>query len=285
MRVLLAGATGVIGRRLVPLLLDAGHEVVALTRRDDAVRGLRALGAGAIVADALDRDAVLAAVRRARPRVVMHQLTDLGGGSTAANAALRIHGTRNLVDAALAAGVRRIVAQSIAWAYEPGADPAIERVRLDLDAPAPRQTTIDGIAALEAAVRELPEWVALRYGLLYGPGTWYAADGLRADDARAGTLAANADVSSFVHVDDAADAACAALSWPSGAVNVCDDEPAPGREWVPVFCRAVGAGDPAADDAPRTAWARGASNRHAREELGWAPRYASWRSGFGADRR
>ena len=110
----------------------------------------------------------------------MHQLTDLSDGSLAANAALRIHGTRNLVDAALAAGAHRIVAQSIAWAYEPGADPAGEHVGLDVGAAPPRHTTISGIVALEAAARELPEWVVLRYGLLYGPGTSYAPDGLRA---------------------------------------------------------------------------------------------------------
>ena len=155
MRILVAGATGVIGRRLVPLLLAAGHEVVAVTRREDAALRLQALGAEGVVADALDRDALLAAVREARPEVVMHQLTDLRGGSSADNAAVRIHGTRNLVDAALAAGVRRIVAQGIAWAYAPGADG--ERAGpLDLGAAAPRQTTIRGVAALEAAARELP---------------------------------------------------------------------------------------------------------------------------------
>jgi nucleoside-diphosphate-sugar epimerase len=278
MRVFVAGATGVIGQRLVPRLLAAGHEVVALTRRERSAAGLRALGAEPVVADALDRVGMIDSVRHARPDAVIHQLTDLSGGSTAANAALRIHGTRNLVDAALAAGVPRIVAQSIAWAYAPGAEPASESVGLDLGAPPPRETTIRGIAALEHAARELPEWVVLRYGLLYGPGTWYAADGLHAEQARAGTLSAGEDVASFVHVDDAAEAADAALAWPSGAVNVCDDEPAPAREWVPVFCRAVGADPPRADGGPRSPWARGASNRHARRELGWTPRYPSWRN-------
>ena len=278
MRVFVAGATGVIGQRLVPRLLAAGHEVVALTRRERSAAGLRALGAEPVVADALDRAGMLDSVRHARPDAVIHQLTDLSDGSTAANAALRIHGTRNLVDAALAACVPRIVAQSIAWAYAPGADPANESDALDLVAPPPRETTIRGIVALEQAARELPEWIVLRYGLLYGPGTWYAADGLHAVHARAGALTAGEDVTSFVHVDDAAEAANAALAWPSGAVNLCDDEPAPGREWVPAFCRAVGADPPRTDDRPRSPWARGASNRHARDELGWTPRYPSWRN-------
>lgn len=282
-RIFIAGATGVIGQRLVPRLLLEGHEVTAMTRRAAAAAHLEALGAQVAVADAFDREAVRAAVGGARPDVVIHQLTDLTGGSSEANAALRIEGTRNLVDAALAAGVRRVVAQSIAWVYAPGAEPADETVPLDTGAPPPRATTVAGVAALEAAVREAPEWVLLRYGALYGRGTFYARDGARGVDARAGALTADADVTSFVHADDAAVAAVEALAWPSGAVNVCDDEPAPGYEWLPAFCRAVGADPPPVRVAPRTEWARGATNRHAREDLGWAPRHPSWRSGFTAE--
>jgi nucleoside-diphosphate-sugar epimerase len=267
-RVFVAGATGVIGRLLVPLLLGGGHEVVAMTRGDGS--GLRSLGARPVSADAFDREAVHAAVAEARPDALVHQLTDLRGGSTATNAALRREGTRNLVDAARAAGVRRIVAQSIAWAYAPGEHPAREDEPLDLSAEEPRRTTVLGVDALETAVRELPEWVVLRYGLLYGPATFYAPDGAQADAARAGTLVAGADVSSFVHAEDAARAAAFALEWPPGAVNVCDDDPAPASEWVPAFCAAVGAPAPPAGSAPRTPWARGADNARSRE-LGWAP--------------
>jgi nucleoside-diphosphate-sugar epimerase len=122
----------------------------------------------------------------AAPDVVMHQLTDLKGGNRQANSEMRITGTRNLVDAALAVGVRRVVAQSIAWAYEPGPVPATEDVPLDLGSSGSRLRTVQGVAALEAAVREAPEWVVLRYGLLYGPGTWYARGGLMADAAARG---------------------------------------------------------------------------------------------------
>jgi nucleoside-diphosphate-sugar epimerase len=270
-RIFIAGATGVIGQRLVPRLLLEGHAVTAMTRRAAAAAHLEALGAQVAVADAFDRDAVHAAMAGARPDVVMHQLTDLSGGSSEANAALRTEGTRNLV------------AQSIAWAYAPGADPADETVPLDTEAPPPRATTIAGIGALEAAVREAPEWVLLRYGALYGRGTFFARDGARGLDARAGALTADADVTSFLHADDAAVAAVEALAWPSGAVNVCDDEPAAGYDWLPVFCRAVGADPPQARVAPRAEWARGATNRHAREGLGWVPRHPSWRSGFTAE--
>ena len=123
--------------------------------------------------------------------------------------------------------------------------------------------------------------VVLRYGLLYGPGTWYARDGLMAEQAARGELAADGDVSSFVHVDDAADAAVEALEWPSGGVNVCDDEPAAGREWVPEFCWAVGVASPVVSAAgERQGWARGASNEYARKGLDWTRAWPSWREGF-----
>jgi nucleoside-diphosphate-sugar epimerase len=282
MRIFLAGATGVIGRRVVPLLAGHGHFVTGLVRRPADADWLRGLGADAVVSDVFDRDGVRRAVGSAAPDVVMHQLTDLKGGNFQANSEMRTTGTRHLVDAALAAGVRRVVAQSIAWMYEPGDVPAGEDVPLDLGADGSRQQTVAGVAALEAAVRELPEWVVLRYGLLYGPGTWYARDGLMAERATRGELAADGDVSSFVQVDDAAGAAVAALEWPTGAVNVCDDVPAAGREWVPAFCRAVGAPAPVTVATGRHGWARGASNEYARNRLNWAPEYPSWREGFAA---
>jgi nucleoside-diphosphate-sugar epimerase len=272
MHVLLAGATGVVGRRVVPLLVADGHRVTGLTRRPDRAAALRALGAEPAVVDVVDRAALAATMRAAAPEVVMHQLTDLSGADLAANARLRVVGTRALVDAAKAAGVRRIVAQSIAFAYVDGPGPATEDVPLD-----PSRA---GVAELESAVAELPEWVVLRYGMFYGPDTWFAPDARMADQARAGGLAADASVTSFVHVDDAASAAVAALGWPTGAVNVCDDEPAAGRDWVPAFCAAVGAPVPPTSTA-RTAGARGADNHRARR-LGWTPAYPSWRSGFAA---
>jgi nucleoside-diphosphate-sugar epimerase len=283
MRIFLAGATGVIGRRLVPLLVDRGHSVTGFVRRDADADWLRSLGAKAVRGDVFDADGVRRAVALAAPDVVMHQLTDLKGGNRQANSEMRVTGTRHLVDAALAVGVQRVVAQSIAWAYEAGSVPAAEDVPLDLGSSGSRLRTVQGVASLEAAVREAPEWVVLRYGLLYGPGTWYARGGLMADAAARGELAADGDVSSFVHVDDAAGAAADALAWPTGFVNVCDDVPAPGREWVPAFGRGVGvASVPAATGGERPGWARGASNEYARKELHWTPAWPSWRDGFAA---
>ncbi|MGW5193648.1 NAD-dependent epimerase/dehydratase family protein [Kribbella sp. NPDC004138] len=274
MRIFVAGATGAIGRRLVPLLVAHGHQVTALSRRALAVDGVTT-----VAGDVYDAERLRELVVAARPEVVMHQLTDLGSRDFAANSRLRREGTRNLVDAALAAGVLRIVAQSIAWPYEPGPTPATEATPLDLHATDPqRRTTVEAVATLEAITAEAPEWVVLRYGMLYGPGTWYTKGGLMADLAAAGKVPVGPDVTSFLHVDDAAGAAVAALSWPSGPVNVVDDEPAPADAWAPAFAESAGAPTPSYA-GPRTPWARGASNTHART-LGWTPTHPTWRAGF-----
>jgi len=285
MRIFLAGSTGVLGRRIIPLLTSHGHEVTALTRRSEQASMLRSLGARPAVADAFEPVSLAAAVKLAAPDVLMHQLTDLTSGTSASNAILRARGTRHLVDAAHGAGVGRVISQSIAWAYAAGCKPAAEEIPLDLGADEPRLTTIRGIAALEQMTQEAPQWVVLRFGILYGPDTWYEPRGSKAAEARAGHLLADDNVSSFVHVDDAAAASVQALTWPSGPVNICDDEPAAGRLWVPEFCRAVGAAMPAASNSSaREPWARGADNRHARTHLAWSPRFPSWRQGFDAMR-
>ena len=279
MRVFVAGGTGVIGRRLLPMLVSAGHTVTGIARTDDVARRLRSLGGEPFIVDVFDHDVLVEAVRIARPDAIVHQLTALSARNFEANAALRVRGTRNLVDAALAAGTRRIVAQSIAWAYVPGGAPAFETEPLDLSADEPRSRTVNGVASLEAAVAELAEPVVLRYGILYGPETWYARDGSVADQVRAGTLPADASVTSFLHVDDAAAACCLALEWEPCTANVCDDEPAAAAEWVPEFARAVGAPEPTVQ-GDRPAWARGADNQFARQMLGWTPRFLTWRVGF-----
>ena len=271
MRIFVAGATGVIGRRLVPLLVHAGHEVWGTTRRPERAAQIAAAGARPVIADAYDAAGLAEAVADAAPDVVVHQLTDLAGNDRAANTRLRIEGTRNLVDAAIAAGVETMLAQSIAWIYAPGATPAVEEDPLDPDA-----APYPGVNALETAVATMPRGVVLRNGALYGPGTWYARDGAMADRARAGELPATPLWTVFLHADDAASAAVAALDWPAGAVNVVDDEPATERDWLPVFCESVGAPAPRIEDGPS---GRPISNAKARD-LGWRPSFPSWREGF-----
>lgn len=280
MRIFIAGATGVLGRRITRQLADLGHDVTAMARDPQRAAVVLPPGVTVVPGDALDPAAVTAAVVGAAPELVMHQLTDLASGAGAANSRLRVAGTRHLVDAALTAGVDRFVAQSIAWCYVPGADPAGEDTPLDAVTGDPaRQGTVDAVLSLETDSTRIAHWVVLRNGLLYGPDTWYAPDGRYGHAARAGQLTADADVTSFVHVDDAARAAVAAIDWPSGAVNITDDEPAPGAVWAPAFCAAVGAPPPGPGSPERHPWARGADNHRARA-LGWAPRYPSWRAGF-----
>ncbi|MGH7861853.1 MAG: NAD-dependent epimerase/dehydratase family protein [Candidatus Dormibacteraceae bacterium] len=279
MRIFLAGAAGVIGRSLVPMLVEAGHEVVGTTRSPTRFALLEALGARPVLIDVFDRERLHVAIEREKPEVVIHQLTDLNGHDLAGNARLRVEGTHNLIDGALAVGVRRVIAQSIAFVSVPGLGPAGEDEALDLDAPHPRRRTVEGVYALEKAVRDLEDAVVLRYGTLYGAGTWYASDGAIAQRVRRGELPTNDAVTSFVHVADAARAALLALDWPAGTFNVVDDEPAPARDWLPVYAEALGAPAPPAGSGRRP-WERGASNARARRELGWQPRFPSWREGF-----
>jgi nucleoside-diphosphate-sugar epimerase len=279
MKILLAGASGVIGRTLVPLLVGAGHEVAGTTRAAASAALIESLGARPVVVDVYARERLFEVMRTERPDAIIHQLTDLRARDFAANARLRSAGTRNLIDAAHAVGVGRVVAQSLAFAYAPGDGPAGEEEPLDVDAPPPLNQTAAGVRALEAAVGEVAEGVVLRYGALYGPGSWMAHDGPVAEQVRRGELAANEGITSFVQVEDAARAALLALGWPRGAYNIVDDEPAPATTWLPIYAGALGAPAPASTSGSRRG-ERGASNAKAREQLGWQPRYASWRVGF-----
>jgi nucleoside-diphosphate-sugar epimerase len=216
MRIFLAGATGAIGKRLVPLLLDAGYSVIGTTRSTIKADGLRTAGAEAVVVDVFDAAALSAAVLQAHPEIVVHQLTDLPPGldpsqmtaGTQRNARVRSEGTQNLVAAMLEAGVRRLVAQSIAWMYAPGKEPHSEDDPLDINAQGTRSITVAGVATLERLVTSSPpiDGVVLRYGHLYGPGT--------------GATAAEAPA---LHVDAAASAALLAIeSTTRGIYNIAE---------------------------------------------------------------
>jgi nucleoside-diphosphate-sugar epimerase len=218
MRIFLAGATGVIGRRLAGLLRDADHEVAGTTRSQAKTEMLRALGIAPVVVDVFNADALAQAVATARPDVVVHQLTDLPNApgtpgypeAQQANRRLRIEGTRNLMQAAKAAGARRAVAQSIAFVYAPGERAHGEDDSLDLAAEGVRQLTVQGIVALEREVLTTPgiDGVVLRYGYLYGPDSWYDAP------PRPPSL----------HVDAAAHAAWLALSKGAWVYNIAEDD-------------------------------------------------------------
>ena len=301
MRVFLAGATGVIGTPLVPQLLEAGHEVTAMTRSVMRAVQLEAAGADPVVCDVFDAEGVRAAMADASPDVVIHQLTALPARLDWANPnvfdqnnRVRTEGTRVLVDAALATGARRVVAQSIAFAYAPTGDRVKEEdAALATDAPPPFGGAVAAIVEHEQRVTGTTgiDGLVLRYGMLYGPGTFYDRRGSNAADITAGRVPlveGATGMYSWLHVEDAASAAVAALERGApGIYNVVDDEPAPQPEWLPVLAQALRADPPAAAETappPETLEMslRGASNAKAKRELGWRPRYASWREGFAA---
>ena len=218
MKIFLAGAGGAIGRRLTPLLRATGHTVVGTTRSKDKAAAIEALGAQPVVVDVFDADALTRAVKAAAAQVLMHQLTDLPFApgtprydeALERNARLRVAGTRNLADAAKAAGVRRMVTQSIAFVYAPGDGTRVETDPLDVSATGARKRTVDGVVALEQTTLELPEGIVLRYGYLYGPGTWYV-DTKRSKPS--------------LHVDAAASAALLAVSkGRPGIYNIAEDD-------------------------------------------------------------
>ncbi|MEE1765608.1 NAD-dependent epimerase/dehydratase family protein [Streptomyces sp. SP18BB07] len=306
MRVLVAGATGVVGHPLVGALRARGHRVSALVRQGSRARAPEA--DEVVVADALDREAVLSAVSAARPEVVVHQLSALRllrddpPEAFARTARLRVEGTAHLIEAARAAGARRLVAQSIAFAAAPAGDPVLdEDAPLYVDAPDPGwASTVRAVAELERQVTAGDlEGVVLRYGTLYGPRTAYARTGATAGSVQAGRLplpGGGAGIMSFLHVEDAVGAAVTAVeSDATGVFHVTDDDPAPAAQWLPHLARMLAAPSPRtvpADLAPRLlGWfmthqltsARGAANDRARTVLGWKPTRPSWRDGLGRE--
>jgi len=307
MRVFVAGATGAIGKRLIPALRERGHEVVAMTRSPDKIAVLEAVGAEAVVADALDRQALQRVVRQARPDVVMHQLTSLAhvkqlrhfDREFAVTNRLRTEGTDNLLAAARSVNAKRFIAQSYGgWNYAPtGNGLKTERDEFDPRPLREQQQSLAAIRQLEQSVLSGRDMIgiALRYGTLYGPGTNLAVDGDLADLVRARRLPIIGNgqgVWSFIHVDDAASAAIAAMERGAGVYNIADDEPAPEAIWLPELARALGAPPPRhvpgwlgrllAGEVTVSLMTRvrSISNAKAKAELRWTPRYRNWREGF-----
>ncbi|NQX67603.1 NAD(P)-dependent oxidoreductase [Paenibacillus alba] len=279
MRIFVAGSTGVVGKLLLPKLIVEGHEVIGMTHKEENKAMIENLGAKAVIADAFDRASLFSAMEEARPDVVIHQLTSLSTRNFSDNSRIRIDGTRNIVDAAQSVGVKQLIAQSIAWAYESGEGAAAEDIPLDLNAAEPRQGTVAGVSALEKTVAEMPNHVILRYGMFYGQGTWYDLHGFMAEEVRQKRVKGTDAICSFLHVEDAANTVVLALNWPSGPINIVDDEPAAGKDWLPVYAQAVGAPLPELQSGS-SAWERGALNGKARKEYGWKPSYPTWRTGF-----
>ncbi len=302
MRVLVAGASGAIGTRLIPQLTSRGHEVIGTFRSAGNAERVRALGAEPIALDLLDAHAVRQAVRQAEPEAIIHQATALADARFSRNLdrtfattnRLRTEGTDALLAAAREGGVRRFVAQSFAC-YRYAREGGPVKTEDDLLDPAP----VAGAVQTNAAMRHLDQVVtdaggiALRYGGFYGA----ASDGLPGPVRKRlfPVIGDGAGVTSFIHLDDAAAATVLALEHDGAAIyNITDDEPAPMRDWLPVLASVLGAKPP----RHMPSWlarliageggvmmgtqSRGASNARAKAELGWALRYPSWRQGFEA---
>jgi nucleoside-diphosphate-sugar epimerase len=310
MRVFVAGATGAIGRQLVPRLVAAGHEVHGMTRSDSKRAMLSELGAVAVVADALDPHQVAEAVGRAKPDVIIHQLTAIPATldlrhfdrDFALTTRLRTEGTDHLLSAGQAVGVRRFVAQSNgAFPYARTGGP-VKSEEDSLDS-APAREMREAFAAiryLETAVlgADWTEGIVLRYGAFYGPGTSMAPGTDQIEMVRKRKFPLVGDgggVWSFIHVADAADATVAAVEHGSrGIYNIVDDDPAPVADWLPALAHQLGAKKPMrvprfvgrllAGEAGVVMMTelRGASNSKAKRELGWRPAHRSWRQGLAA---
>jgi nucleoside-diphosphate-sugar epimerase len=311
MRVFVAGATGALGSQLVPRLVGAGHEVAGMTRSASKRDAVARMGATPVIADALEPDAVARAIAEAEPDVIVHQLTALAGSLDLRNVdrgfaltnRLRTEGTDHMLSAGRAVGVRRFVAQSYAgWPYARTGGPVkAEDDPLDPTPATAMRSTLAAIRYVEEAVTgaDWTEGVVLRYGGFYGPGTSLAPDGGEHVELirkrRFPVVGDGAGVWSFIHIEDAAEATVAAVERGSrGIYNIVDDEPSPVSEWLPGIAAAVGAKPPrrvprwlgrllaGEAGAVMMTEVRGASNEKAKRELGWRPRYPSWREGFAA---
>jgi nucleoside-diphosphate-sugar epimerase len=308
MRIFLAGATGVIGKRLVPMLISGGHHVIAATRTTDKVTGLRAAGAEPVVVDALDRDAVLKAVASARPDVIVHQMTALARMGNLKNLdkefaltnRLRTEGTEYLLAAAREVGARTFVAQSYTgWPnIREGGRIKTEDDPLDPNPPGAMRRTLAAIRQLEAMVAHASELsgIVLRYGSFYGPGTVIALNGAIVQMVRQRKfpiVGGGGGVWSFIHIDDAASATRLAIEQgPAGIFNIVDDEPAEVAVWLPELARAVNGRPPfhlpvwlgrimiGESGVSMMTQVRGSSNAKAKKVLGWQPRFPTWREGF-----
>ena len=304
MNVFIAGGTGAIGRLLVPLLVDAGHKVTALTRSPERTSQLAQMGAVPEVGDVYDAARLARLVAESEAEIVIHQLTAFGtttGDPYAETIRVRIEGTRSLIAAARAARVRRFIAQSISFMCSPsGSGLTDEQTPLYLDAPPAVRALAEAIASLEQQTLNASgmSGTVLRYGWFYGPGTSWDPDGFIPRAIRAGTypiVGAGAGTYSFINLRDAAAATIRVLGHDAtGIYNIVDDSPVRLSEWLPFVAKLLGAPAPGHEDVASARKRigdmrvyymneqRGASNAGAKRTFNWRPAFPSWRAGFEA---
>lgn len=276
-KIFVTGATGLIGTKLTKRLIEEGYEVAGLTTSEKGKEKLDNAGVKAYIGNILEYDTIEKSIGDFKPDIIMNEITDLKQVDMSANTKVRIEGTRNLVEAAIKHDVPHIQSQSIAFVYEAGDTLATEETSLDYDASGDRKITVDGVEGLEKESARLNKHVILRYGLLYGPGTWYGKDGMIYNQFINGEVTMTDGVQSFIHIDDAVETAIQALNFESGIYNVADDEPVKGDDWAKWYANELNVTPTLNIEA--AAFERGVTNKKFKDQGGKLI-YTTWKDGM-----
>ncbi|PTK09355.1 NAD-dependent epimerase/dehydratase family protein [Mammaliicoccus sciuri] len=277
-KIFVTGATGLIGTKLTKRLIEEGYEVAGLTTSEKGKEKLDNAGVKAYIGNILEYDTIEKSIGDFKPDIIMNEITDLKQVDMSANTKVRIEGTRNLVEAAIKHDLPHIQSQSIAFVYEAGDTLATEETSLDYDASGDRKITVDGVEGLEKESARLNKHVILRYGLLYGPGTWYGKDGMIYNQFINGEVTMTDGVQSFIHIDDAVETAIQALNFESGIYNVADDEPVKGDDWAKWYANELNV-TPTLNIEPAAPFERGVTNKKFKDQGGKLI-YATWKDGM-----
>lgn len=277
-KIFVTGATGLIGTKLTKRLIEEGYEVAGLTTSEKGKEKLDNAGVKAYIGNILEYDTIEKSIGDFKPDIIMNEITDLKQVDMSANTKVRIEGTKNLVEAAIKHDVPHIQSQSIAFVYEAGDTLATEETSLDYDASGDRKITVDGVEGLEKESARLNKHVILRYGLLYGPGTWYGKDGMIYNQFINGEVTMTDGVQSFIHIDDAVETAIQALNFESGIYNVADDEPVKGDDWAKWYANELNV-TPTLNIEPAAPFERGVTNKKFKDQGGKLI-YTTWKDGM-----
>lgn len=277
-KIFVTGATGLIGTKLTKRLIEEGYEVAGLTTSEKGKEKLDNAGVKAYIGNILEYDTIEKSIGDFKPDIIMNEITDLKQVDMSANTKVRIEGTKNLVEAAIKHDVPHIQSQSIAFVYEAGDTLATEETSLDYDASGDRKITVDGVEGLEKESARLNKHVILRYGLLYGPGTWYGKDGMIYNQFINGEVTMTDGVQSFIHIDDAVETAIQALNFESGIYNVADDEPVKGDDWAKWYANELNV-TPTLNIEPAAPFERGVTNKKFKDQGGKLI-FATWKDGM-----
>ncbi|MCE4967322.1 NAD(P)-dependent oxidoreductase [Staphylococcus aureus] len=274
-KIFVTGATGLIGIKLVQRLKEEGHEVAGFTTSENGQQKLAAVNVKAYIGDILNADTIDQALADFKPEIIINQITDLKNVDMAANTKVRIEGSKNLIDAAKKHDVKKVIAQSIAFMYEPGEGLAYEKTALDFNSTGDRKVTVDGVVGLEEETARMDEYVVLR---LYGPGTWYGKDGMIYNQFMDGQVTLSDGVTSFVHLDDAVETSIQAIHFENGIYNIADDAPVKGSEFAEWYKEQLGV-EPNIDIQPAQPFERGVSNEKFKAQGGTLI-YKTWKDGM-----